>query len=99
MVSIKQNYCIVQVIISSLNYDVTRGELYSKASTYIELIVSRFLKNQPKIKKSSTNKYLESSLEASSDLNQRLNVSDLQNQSMTNRQDDYTLVSFTLSDT
>ncbi len=32
-------------IISSRNYDVTKGALSTKASTYVELIASRFLKN------------------------------------------------------
>ncbi len=44
--SIKQNYRFLQNIISSRDYDVTKGALSTKASTYVELIASRFLKNE-----------------------------------------------------
>ncbi len=62
------------------------GVLPTKAGTYAELKALRFLINLPEIQKSSTMKGSKSSFRVSSYLNQRLIISNIQNQSMTDRQ-------------
>ncbi len=65
---------------------MTIGALPTKASTYVELTSFAFLKNQPKILKSSKIKGIKSSFWSSSYQNHRLFASNLQNQSVTDKQ-------------
>ncbi len=72
---------------------VTIGVL-AKASTYLKLSASRFLKNHLEIKKSRTIKGLKLSFWVSSYLNQRLIVRNLQNDSVTDDKQTTTITLF-----